>query len=289
MEDIQGIDTREFTIGDPDEKDRVIRGRVHLPEGTEDTGAELPYVLILHGFKGFMDWGFFPELARRLVMRGIGAVPFNFSGSGIGEDPMEITEDEAFSKNTPSRAVEDVARVRALIDSGAVAGINPPRCGIMGHSFGGGVAYLHAAKRHDYQAIVTWAPVGEFERRIEDVELWRKRGYIEIPNGRTGQKHRLGLGWLDDVVNNKAAVDVVAACARLSSPTLICHGTKDRAVPLDEAEKLRDAYEKKYCRFLCLEGAGHTFGGAHPLTQIDPDLETVLRETVEMFATHLLQ
>ena len=42
------------------------------PAGAELAGVPLPHVLILHGFKGFMHWGFFPELSRRL---GVPVVP----------------------------------------------------------------------------------------------------------------------------------------------------------------------------------------------------------------------
>jgi len=282
-----GMDTRPFAITDPAEPGRRLQGRVHLPEGTEEAGAELPYVLILHGFKGFMDWGFFPELTRRLIRRGIATVPFNFSGSGIGEDPLEITEDEAFARNTPSRSVEDVGRVRAMIEHAGVPGLAGNRAGILGHSFGGAVSLLHAAQRHDYRAIVAWAPVGNFEQRLGDVEAWRARGYQEIPNARTGQTHRLGVSWAEDVLNNKDKLDVRAACARLSTPTLICHGSVDVAVPIDEGEMLYGAFDEGVCRFLRMEGTGHTFGGTHPLGEIGPDLERVLEETVETFARHL--
>ena len=281
------MDTRPFAITDPAEPGRRVQGRVHLPEGTEESGAELPYVLVLHGFKGFVDWGFFPELTRRLILRGIATVPFNFSGSGIGDDPLEITDDEAFARNTPSRSIEDEGRVRAMIEHAGVPGLAANRAGILGHSFGGAVSLLHAAERHDYRSVVAWAPVGNFERLLGDVDAWRARGYQEIPNARTGQIHRLGVGWMDDVLKNQEKLDVRAACSRLSTPTLICHGSEDVAVPIDEGEMLHGAFDEGVCRFLRMEGTGHTFGGAHPLGEVGPDLERVLEETVETFARHL--
>jgi hypothetical protein len=39
---------------------------------------------------------------------------------------------------------------------------------------------------------------------------------------------------------------------------------------------------------LAIADTGHTFGAKHPLTEVGVDLETVLSETVETFATHLL-
>ncbi len=49
-------------------------------------GEPAPGVLIVHGFKGFKDWGMFPLMAERLAEAGFAACRFNLSGSGIGED-----------------------------------------------------------------------------------------------------------------------------------------------------------------------------------------------------------
>ena len=45
--------------------------------------APRPAVVIVHGFKGFKDWGFFPLVAQRLAAAGHAAVSFNFTGSGV--------------------------------------------------------------------------------------------------------------------------------------------------------------------------------------------------------------
>ena len=120
------LETRAFRLDDARDPLRAIRGQVSVPAGRR--GARLAYVLVLHGFKGFMDWGFYPELARRLVVRGLAVVRFNFSGSGVGEDLENFTETRAFFENTPSREIDDVARVRAWLDSGAVPWIDARHC-----------------------------------------------------------------------------------------------------------------------------------------------------------------
>ena len=45
--------------------------------------APRPAVVIVHGFKGFKDWGFFPPFAERVARAGMTAVTFNMSGSGV--------------------------------------------------------------------------------------------------------------------------------------------------------------------------------------------------------------
>jgi ATP:cob(I)alamin adenosyltransferase len=69
-----------------------IRAGVLLPEGPPPDTA----VVLVHGFKGFKDWGFFPHTAEALAADGHAAISLNFSLNGIGDRPTEFTELEAF-------------------------------------------------------------------------------------------------------------------------------------------------------------------------------------------------
>jgi hypothetical protein len=132
------METRSFRIVHQKDPRRVIRGAIDVPDGEPPSRRGWPHACILHGFKGFMDWGFFPDLARRLAESGIAAVRFNASGSGVGEDLDRFGDLDAFEKNTLSRELEDVAAVRAWICSGGAAGIDRERNAWIGHSRGGG-------------------------------------------------------------------------------------------------------------------------------------------------------
>ncbi len=136
---MNATDEELLTLTYDDEPGRVIRVRVEGPSGYREAGRALPHVLVVHGFKGFMHWGFFPELSRRVAQAELVAVSLNVSGSGIGEDLVSFTEDEAFAENTYSRELEDVARVCAWVRSGELAAVDPGRAGLFGHSRGGGV------------------------------------------------------------------------------------------------------------------------------------------------------
>src|SRR5690349_22908992 len=81
---------------------------VDVRAGGRDTPR--PAVVILHGFKGFKDWGMFPPLAERLARAGITAVSANASGSGV-DDAGEFAFPDRFGHNTFSRELEDVRRV----------------------------------------------------------------------------------------------------------------------------------------------------------------------------------
>ena len=68
------VHQQTFELTWPDESERVVRGRAMRPGGPQK--RPLPAVLILHGFKGFMDWGFFPLFQRGLAESGFLAVSF---------------------------------------------------------------------------------------------------------------------------------------------------------------------------------------------------------------------
>jgi len=269
------------------EPGRVIRGRATLPTGATP-GAPVPFVLVLHGFKGFMDWGFFPELARRLAEAGLASVAFNTSSSGIGPDLASFTDEEGFARDTYSRQLEDFDRVREHVDAGAFPGIDPARAALFGHSRGGGAGLIHAAERGDYRALVTWAAIEKTERYDrETIERWRRTGRLPIVNARTGQTLDIGLDGLRDFEVHRERFDIRAACKRVTAPVLLVHGTADESVPVAAVSELGGALAGEV-RKLVLDGAGHTFGAVHPFQGTTPDLERAFAETSSWLRGHLL-
>lgn len=259
-----------------DEAPLIIRGEARLPSDPAGT------VIICHGFKGFARFAFFPFLAEEIAKAGMRAITFDFSGSGIGEDRENFTNPSAFTHNTYTRELDDLdavvgeARVNGWIDS---------QYGLLGHSRGGGVAILHASRNANVGALVTWAAIGSASRwSPESVREWRRRGYVDIPNARTGQTIPLGMNLLDELDElGDTTLNIPSAAARIRSPWLILHGSEDETVPVSEAEQLADV-SKQTSTLRVIEKANHTFGGKHPLTEVAPVLASVTRETVEFFS-----
>ena len=280
-----------FRIEDPREVGRVIRGRVERPA----QGGPFPHVLVLHGFKGFMDWGFGPLLQRRIAEAGLASVAFNCSGSGIGEDLLTFSEEEAFARDTYSRQLEDIARVREQVRAGAFEGVDPGPGGLLGHSRGGGMGLVHAARANaaartpDVRALVTWAAIDDGDRFDEQVKREMRRiGYMLIHNARTGQDHRLDVGALDDLEQNRAELDILAACRRLHVPALVIHGSVDEGVDVHAATRIADALASERKELRIIEGGGHTFGATHPFDSSNPLLDDVIRSSVSFLAAELL-
>ena len=67
------LEHRPFRLEHPTEPGRIVRGSIDLPR---PGGRRRPHAILLHGFKGFAAWGFFPEIARRIAERGFVVVRF---------------------------------------------------------------------------------------------------------------------------------------------------------------------------------------------------------------------
>jgi pimeloyl-ACP methyl ester carboxylesterase len=242
---------------------------------------------VLHGFKGFAGWGFFPYLADLLARGGVRVLTFDFSGSGVGADRESFTELDAFRDNTYARELDDVALVR---DHARERGWLGERYGVFGHSRGGGVAILHAARDPNVGALVTWSAISTIARWSgEDMARWRAEGVLPVTNARTGQVLHLGTPLREEIDQHATGtLDIVAAAGRLTIPWLLVHGSADETVPFAEAERLREAATSARLQFTRLAGASHTLDAAHPLpTPVPARLERAVMMTTEFFRTHL--
>lgn len=280
--------TTAFTLPSP--SGATLDGLVDLPDPNLHTGPR-PAVVISHGFKGFMEWGFFPHLGHLLAERGIVAVRFNLSGAGQRPGEDRVSDPEAFRANTHSREVADLLAVLAATGTEIAAGqVDTARIGLLGHSRGGGNVLLAAARepwRDRVRALVTWASIADFDRYTpEQKEAWRRDGELPVVNARTGQQLALGLGLLEDVEAQRDELDLLAAAARRKAPWLIIHGGKDDSVPATEGERLA-ARAAGTSELLLIPEADHTFGSRHPFAGPTPWLIQALNATQRWFRRHL--
>ena len=90
--------------------------------GIENIG-KVPCIFLVHGFKGFKEWGFGPYIGKFLSENGFLVCAFNFSHNGIGNNPTEFTELGKFAENTFSL---EIAELSELVNAFA----SPPSTGI---------------------------------------------------------------------------------------------------------------------------------------------------------------
>jgi uncharacterized protein len=259
---------------------RTIRGEVRL---VPDSRAS---VVLVHGFKGFARFAFFPYLADRLAEAGITAVTFNFSGSGVGEDMESFSDPEAFEENTYTRELHDLGIV---LGEGERNGWIAPQHGLFGHSRGGGIAILRAARDVRIHALATWATISTVKRWPTDIaDEWRTTGEFPVENARTKQVFKLRTAVLDEATEyGDGMLDVTRAAETLLCPWLIVHGDADETVQIGESEQLARAAGSN-ATFLRIAGGTHTFNVAHGMGAPSPQLLEATDRTVKFFVDRLL-
>lgn len=240
--------------------------------------AKLPLILFCHGFKGFKDWGHWQMIFQKIAESGFAVVKFNFSHSGIGlEDPLNFTDLEAFGENNYLKELEDIdhliEQLRQEKDLKDIIDLN--KIHLIGHSRGGSMAILKAAKDKRLKSVVSWAAVADLDERLpkgEELEEWKNKGVRYILNGRTGQQMPMNYQFVVSFLQNKKELDVERACKRMVKPQLIVHGENDPTVGLEHAYALQVWNTK--AQLITIPNADHVFNGKHPFEEEELPFES---------------
>lgn len=272
---MSSIVKREFEIAS--EEGLPIRGVVEIPHNPERLA------IVIHGFKGFREWGFFPWLCERLSASGIVACRFDMSRNGIGDDPESFERLDLFEHDTYSTQLSDLERVVSHVRSMVELASLPTF--LVGHSRGGAIALLASQRVEKLTGIATWSAIASTDRWDDETKRqWRERGHLDIENSRTKQIMRMSTAVLDDLERNADSLNVMAAVEEMSVPLLVVHGGNDETVPVAEADAIHEAH-RSGCRMI-ISGASHTFNAIHPLINVPPELELASHVTARFIATY---
>ena len=237
-------------------------------------------VLLLHGFKGFKRWGFFPWLAEELNHAGAATCRFDFSRSGVSHDGEIFDRLDLFRDDTYSAQLSDFKTVVDYIAQQRYLEHLP--ISILGYSRGGAIALLGAPSVPRLKSVATWSSISSVDRWDEaTVAQWRRDGYVDVLNSRTGQMMRMSTALLDDFEKNRDRFNVLEAARKLSVPTLFVHGMEDETVPFVDSQKLAEA--SPLSSLLLVPRASHTFGAIHPLVDVPEQLLLAARVTSRFF------
>jgi pimeloyl-ACP methyl ester carboxylesterase len=217
----------------------------------------LPLVISCHGFGGSKDNPISTALARRLTERGIAVLRFDFTGHGESEGSI--------AEVTISRGVEDLSAAFAF--ASGLSWIERPVLGLIGHSFGGTVAFTYAARHDEVRRIVLLAPVSDYvalkHRKLgpDGIMSWETLGYT-IEDTDTGPA-RLNYAFYEDAWTN----DLYALAKHNGASCLILHGDADNPVPLEQSRALIDALGPG-SRLDVVAAADHGFSGPGQLDHV---------------------
>ncbi|KZE75120.1 hypothetical protein AV654_27630 [Paenibacillus elgii] len=274
----QASGLRKQRFEQPIDAGLTLRGEVTVQE-TTDRGP-VPVVIMAHGFKSFMDWGFQPYVAAELARRGYYVVRFNFSCNGVNE--RDFDELDKFAVNTYSREQADLAFVWELLQEKRLPfaeQADSRRVALLGHSRGGGNSIVFAAEHPDVQAVVTWNGIASadlFDDAFKE-ELARS-GVAYVANARTGQNMPIRQTFYDDLKKNAERFDIGARLAGLQTPVLSVQGDADSDRLKEGFRRLREAAPDQ--SFVTIAEGTHTFGAVHPFAGTTPQLEEALEATV---------
>lgn len=269
-------------------EDRIISGDVFAPTNLQ---GKAPVILLLHGFKAFKSWGFFPTLAQRLTEEGYIVISFNFSMNGVEYDqaPEEVTNLDRFGRNTFSREQEDIAMVLKALRDGNLPyaeHCDVSKVGLFGHSRGGANALIHTLDDSSISCAVVWNSVAEVrfweEATIQEME---EKGVSYIENVRTKQQLPVTKEVLEDIQANQDRFAFLNRFALDSRPVLAVVGTADKERIVEGAKRLDRIAPHSDLQLIM--GGDHTFGSSHPLITVSPMLEEAIGYTVEFYQENL--
>ena len=256
---------------------------------TRLTNVRLCYMRM--DFAALKSGGNFDLIAKKFIEAGFAFVKFNFSHNGTSpKSPEDFVDLEAFGNNNYTKQLEDLKIITDWItetNNLFLKDTNQESLYLIGHSMGGGMCILHAAKDNRIKKLATWAaisacktPWGNWDS--DRLELWRKTGVQYYTNGRTKQNLPLFYQLYLDYLNHEDAYNIPTRIASLTIPVLICQGTMDTAVILDNALLLHKSLPSS--KLFTLE-TDHVFGRSHPClnNELPPATTTVVAETIRFF------
>lgn len=232
--------TEPFRLTTPD--GLTINGYLTLPKGKS---SNLPTVVMPHGGPHVRDYWGFDRDVQLLASQGYAVVQVNFRGStGYGK-----AFEQAGWAEWGGKIQDDITlATRYAIQSGVA---DKDRVCLYGASFGGYSALQSAIREPElYQCAIGY--VG-----VYDLPMLYKEGDIKT------QK------WGDAYLDKTLGTDMVLLKAqspalnvdKLKAPVLIIHGEEDERAPIEHAEALRDALDKKghSYQWLVKDKEGHGF------------------------------
>ena len=243
-------------------------------------------VLFSHGFKGFKDWGPFPNIAEHFAENNLVFVKFNFSYNGTTIiNPMDFEDLDAFGNNNFSKELDDLGLVIDYLTTSKELNkeFKSNQITLFGHSRGGAISLLKSDEDDRIANVVSWASPSNFIDILpkdEKVAKWKQTNVAYIYNGRTKQNMPMYYQFYENCIANADRLNIEKAVSNLKVPHLHIHGDADPTVLIEEAHNMKSWNKNTILHII--KDANHVFDGCHPynLSKFPPDLQKAIDVTI---------
>ncbi|KAF8118199.1 hypothetical protein N665_0006s0192 [Sinapis alba] len=213
----------------------------------QDTGST-ETVVICHGFQSSKDRIPMWTIANVFETAKICTFRFDFAGNGESQG--------SFQYGNYRREAEDLRSVLQHL-----RGENREVSAIIGHSKGGNVVLLYAAKYKDVETVVNISGRFFLERGIEgrlgkdSMKRIKENGFIDVRNRKGKFEYRV----TEESLMDRLTTNTQEACLLIheNCRVLTVHGSNDRIVHVAEASEFAK-YIKNH-KLCLIEGADHEF------------------------------
>lgn len=231
-------------------------------------------VVLAHGITVNKDEdGIFIDQAELLKNKGFAVLRFDFRGHGeSGGVSIEMTI---------NGEINDLAAAVNEVENRGFG-----KTGLLGASFGGGIASLYTAKNQDkIKCLCLWNPVLDYDHvLLNPITPWlsskiqqmkkdlEKKGWTELGE----RKFKIGKALVEEMERTFP----YRAMKKIKIPTIIIHGDRDTYVPYEDSKKYLQNL-KGPSKLITIKGAEHGFHDVKKHAQI------ALRETLRFFQRFL--
>jgi esterase/lipase len=213
-----------------------------------------PIVIICHGYNVDKNRLLYKYISKRLNENNISTLRFDFSGYGESKGRRE---DAVISK--------EISDLESAINYTYNNGLK--NIVLLGHSLGGSICIIEAAKNKKIIAVISLASVtyiqkmkgGKFSEEV--VTEVMKKGKLIYKKGK--KKYILTKEFFEDLEK----YDVLDLVKKIKVPILVLHGKNDEKINYKEAKKLYDN-SKKLKKLMIIKGADHKFSSKESREQI---------------------
>lgn len=238
-----------------------ISAVIHHPEK-----KSYKLAILCPGYLDSKDYPHITGLAKTLCEEGYTAV--RFDTTGIWDSEGDI------SSYTTTQYLEDVKNVIEFMLKQA----EYKHILVGGHSRGGQVSLLYAARDPRVSVAVAIMPSGRSTYDDERMDEWRRTGFSTIKRTIPGSKEKRTFNVPIAYSDDKDKYDVVADVKKIKVQTIFIAGEIDDSCPKEMIKEIFDsAHEPK--RFVIMPKMGHDYRlSEHEIMLVDMTIVKLLKE-----------